>query len=131
MPGNRIRFGIDQWGYGGGNAEVLDVAPDTTHMIEVFYGPLAATANWPASWGLDAKLVGRLSHTLNVWLDGKRVWSFALAQIPVVPTDSVIDVEANTRGFSTAQGEFPGQLDNTYVSEAEAREFVRRNLNSQ
>jgi hypothetical protein len=131
MPGNRIRFGIDQWGYGGGNSEVLDVAPDTTHMIEVFYGPLAATANWPVSWGLDAKLVGRLSHTLNVWLDGKRVWSFALAQIPVVPTDSVIDVGANTRGFSTAQGEFPGQLDNTYVSEAEAREFVRRNLNSQ
>jgi len=131
MPGNRIRFGVDQWGYGGGNSQVLEVAPDTTHTIEIFYGPLAGAARWPSSWRLDAQALGALNHTLNVWLDGKRVWSFGLAQIDVLPTDSVVDIGANTRGFSTAQGEFPGQLDNTFIPEPEAAEFVRRNLGSQ
>jgi hypothetical protein len=72
-----------------------------------------------------------LSHTLNVWLDGKMAWSCKLAPIALLPSDSITDIGANTRGFSTALGEFPGQLDNAVIPGAEAAEFVQRNLRGQ
>jgi hypothetical protein len=84
--------------------------------------------SWPSEWGIDPARLAASAHRVNVWLDGKLVWSDALEKPGSDPSASNIGVGVNTQGFSTAQGVFPGKLTNFSLTEPDTIEFLRRNL---
>lgn len=127
LPDSHIRFGLDEWGYGGGLSTALKSPPGSTHVVEILIGPLATNSTWPAGWGISPSDLGRLGHALVVWLDGRKVWRTELRQT-VDPLESMFDVGGNSQGFSTAQAEFPGMIQTMPFGPEEAREFLGRNL---
>ncbi|HEY5079606.1 MAG TPA: hypothetical protein VII43_07145 [Opitutaceae bacterium] len=127
LPGNEARFGLDEWGIGGGLSEPFGAAPESIHVIEIFDGSLAAKASWPATWGVSAAALASSAHVLKVWMDGRLVWSTDLRR-PFAPKDARITVGTNFQGFSTAPSEFPGVIQfDPYEGDA-GREFLERNL---
>ena len=127
LPGQRARFGLDEWGIGGGLSEPFGAAPDSVHVIEIFDGSLAAKAGWPAAWGISAERLQASAHTLRIWMDGQLVWSTSLRR-PAGPKDDQIAVGTNFQGFSTAQGEFPGVIEFDPYEGDTGREFLGNNL---
>jgi hypothetical protein len=127
LPGNRVRFGVDEWGYGGGFSEALEPPPGSGHVVEILIGPLAWRAKWPKEWGNISTELGPLEHSLRVWLDGRPVWTTELHH-PVSPLAPMFDVGANRQGFTTAEAEYPGAIRSRSYTPGEAREFLDRNF---
>jgi len=129
VPGDKVRFGVDEWSIGGGISEAIAASPQSDHLIEVLIGPLAAGTKWPADWGVSPQELGRFVHSLRIWLDGRLVWTTRLKR-PLDPLDPMFDVGTNHQGFSTAQPEFRGLIMEDPYIPSEAREFLGRNLDS-
>jgi hypothetical protein len=127
MPENRIRFGIDEWGSGGGYSKPADVDPLSEHTIEIFIGTLASRATWPAGWNITAHELEGSAGKLRIWLDGKLVHTYDLHP-PFNPMSALIDVGANVQGFSTSPVFFDGPIRPVAYSDQELREFLDRNL---
>lgn len=127
LPGNQIRFGVDEWSIGGGISDALTPSPQQDHLIEILIGPLSMGTKWPSDWEIAPQGLQGLEHSLGLWLDGRLVWTTALKR-PLDPLDPMFDVGTNHQGFSTAQPEFRGSIAEYPYSEPEAREFLRRNL---
>jgi hypothetical protein len=127
LPGNRIQFGIDEWGYGGGLSGPLDAAPQSEHTVEIFIGTLARRTHWPTQWHVPADQLERSALAMRVWLDGRLVQVQAL-NAPFSPMVALIDVGANVQGFSTSGAAYFGPIQNDPYSGDEIREFLERNL---
>ncbi len=127
LPENKVRFGLDEWGAGGSFSGSVVPAALEDHLIEIFIGPLASKAAWPADWNLAAGALGSQGSLLKVWLDGRLAWSTEL-HLPFSPSVALFDVGTNRQGFSTAPGEYSSEILSMPYSQAEAREFLERNL---
>jgi hypothetical protein len=127
LPDDQIRFGIDEWGYGGSVSAPFKSKPGTMHVVEVFIGPLAAAAKWPAEWGVSPKRFAHLEQSLVVWLDGRQVWTTELRR-PLDSAESAFEVGGNSQGFTSAQEDFTGPIRSDPYAPADAREFLERNL---
>jgi hypothetical protein len=125
LPAGGIRFGVDEWGYGGGLSAEVKSAPGSEHEIEILIGPLATRYDWPPGFGVSPRELGQLEHALVVWLDGRQVWRTELRR-PVESLDSMFDVGGNSQGFTAALAEFPGSIQSRPYSPNEARDFLRR-----
>jgi hypothetical protein len=124
LPGDRVRFGLDEWGIGGGASDAIKVAPQSEHVVGILIGPDASGVNWPRDWNVAPGPLGRLGHSLRIWLDGRLVWTARLRGPPAPP----FEVGANRQGFSTAQADYPGPIRSDPYLPGEAREFLERNL---
>jgi hypothetical protein len=127
LPGARIRFGVDEWGYGSGLSEPVSIDPAAEHTVEIFIGTLARRADWPKDWHVAAAQMDRAAGKLQVWLDGKLVQEYGL-HAPYNPLADMIDVGVNIQGFSTSPPEFEGPIRPDPYSDQELREFLLRNL---
>jgi hypothetical protein len=127
LPGNSFRFGVDEWGYGGGFSGVLKSTPEAEHTVEILIGPLARKTKWPKEWGDFPEELAPLANDLRVWLDGRLVWSTTL-QHAINSVDQMFDVGANRQGFTTAEEEYPGLIQSRPYLAGEAREFLARNF---
>jgi hypothetical protein len=127
LPEGRIRFGVDEWGYGSGNSEPVSVEPFAEHTIEIFIGTLASQADWPKDWHIGAGQVDGSRSKLRIWLDGKLVQEYGL-HAPYNPLADLVDIGVNIQGFSTSLTEFDGPIRPDPYSDPELREFVNRNL---
>jgi hypothetical protein len=128
MPGNRVRFGVDEWFIGGGLSEPVAVEPTLGHTVDVFFGPMAARASWPRDHGIPPEGMARLRRRLNVWLDGRLVLSAELKRPYSTPADSFVAIAANPQGFSTCRPDYLGAAQAITFSDAEFGDFLRRNL---
>jgi hypothetical protein len=127
LPDNRVRFGADEWSIGGGLSEALTPSSQPQHVIELLLGPMISVAAAQAQWGFSADEVRQLRRRLNIWMDGRLVWTTELRH-PLDPLDPFFDLGTNHQGFSTAQPEFPGFFMIAPFGPAEAQEFLNRNL---
>lgn len=127
LPGNAFRFGVDEWGYGGGFSGVLKSTPEEEHTVEILIGPLARKTKWPKEWGDFPEELAPLDHDLRVWMDGRLVWSTKL-QRTINSVDQMFDVGANRQGFTTAEEEYPGLIQSRPYMAGEARDFLARNF---
>jgi len=127
LPGNRIRFGADEWSIGGGLSEALTPSPEPQHVIELLVGPMTSVTAERTQWRLPADELRKLRKRLCIWMDGRLVWTTELRN-PLDPLDPFFDLGTNHQGFSTAQAAFPGLFINAPFSREEAREFLSRNL---
>jgi hypothetical protein len=127
LPGNRIQFGIDEWGYGGGRSSPLDVVPLSEHTVEIFIGTLAVRARWPKEWHVAADQLQLSASVMRVWLDGRLVQTQKLFA-PFNSMAALIDVGANVQGFSSSSPAFFGPIQEDPFSGDEIREFLERNL---
>jgi hypothetical protein len=130
LPGNRIRFGVDEWGLGGPASDVIAVDPDKEHVVEVFVGRLAALNTWPEAWGIPWRRLPGSENVLRIRLDGRLVLDAGLKRGPD-PLDSYISVGSNDQGFQTAEPVFGAPIRSDPYSKEEARDAVRRNLGSE
>jgi hypothetical protein len=129
LPDDQIRFGIDEWAYGGSVSAPIKSKPGTVHVVEIFIGPLAAAEKWPAEWGISPQNFGHLGQSLVAWLDGRQVWTTELLR-PIDPAESAFEVGGNSQGFTSAQEDFTGMIRSEPYAPAEAHEFLERNLHN-
>ena len=127
LPGNRVRFGADEWSIGGGLSDVLTPSPQPEHVIEFLVGSLASGTPWLAQSGFSPQEMGQFRRRLSIWMDGRLVWTTELTR-PLDPLDPFFDLGTNHQGFSSAQPDYPGFFVNEPFSRAEAQEFLSRNL---
>jgi hypothetical protein len=127
LPGNRVRFGADEWNLGGGMSGAIDCVPGAAHEVEIFIGTLARQASWPQPWKVPAGSLERAGNTVNVWLDGQLVWTTRLKR-PIDAFDPEFDFGTNRQGFSTAEPDFLGDFESDPFLMDEARDFLARNL---
>lgn len=127
LAGNRYSFGVDEWGFGGASSGIFTSAPKEEHIVEIFVGPQAAGAHWPAAWAVPQARLDRLRDTLRVWLDGKLLWSTPLRH-PVGYADSQVFIGDNVQGFSSAPAIYDGPIQSEAYFDYESREFLERNL---
>jgi hypothetical protein len=128
MPGNRVRFGIDEWFIGGAASEPVAVEPLLEHTVDVFFGPIAARSTWPRARGIATDQMAASRRRLNVWLDGRLALSAGLKRPYSLPADSVVAIAANPQGFSTSRPDYLGPIQAISFSQAEFADFLRRNL---
>jgi hypothetical protein len=127
LPGNRVRFGLDEWGYGGGLSPELATGPASSHEVELLIGPLAASSLRRKESGVLPHKLGDVEHALVVWLDGIPVWRTDLRHA-VDSSDSMFEVGGNSQGFTTAEAEYPDAIKSVPYSPGEAHAFLVRNL---
>lgn len=127
LGNNQVRLGLDEWGAGGTQSEVITADPGTDHVFEFFIGPAATTdAAWLGQNDVKASEFGGRVNDLRVWLDGRMVWAAQL-HLPFDPEGNHTDVGINPQGFSTAAAEYGGEILSEPFSAPEAKEFLRRN----
>jgi hypothetical protein len=129
LSGNRVRFGLDEWGYGGGFTGPVTIDPLAEHSIEVFIGTLAGRASWPSAWHVNPDKLRHSAGKLQIWMDGQLVHAYDI-HLPYSPLSALIDVGANGQGFSTSPPIFDGPIKADPFSNKEQREFLERNLKS-
>lgn len=122
-----VRLGMDEWGAGGSYSGPIPVGPDTQHVVEIFVGSQAASAVWPAAWGISAGALGRRAHEIRVWFDGKPVWTAPL-HLPIDASPDHTDVGSNMPRFSTASASYSGEIMSSPYTASEAEQFLKRNL---
>ncbi len=127
LPEDHYQFGLDEWGYGGGQSPTFKSDQGSAHVVEFLFGPIATGSRWPKDWGAYPRQLDHLNHALVVWMDGRLAWKTELRR-PVDPSFSMFEVGGNSQGFTTAQVEFPGPVRSEPYSPAEAQAFVARNL---
>jgi hypothetical protein len=127
LPENRVRFGVDEWGQGGGLSDPVRVDPAAEHSVEIFIGSLAGRTVWPAGWHISHERLKASSAKLRIWLDGQLVQTSDLF-VPYSPKAELISVGANVQGFSTSSPEFEGPIESDPFPEVEREEFLDRNL---
>jgi len=127
LPDNQIRFGLDEWGYGGGYSNPVSVDPQAEHTIEIFIGMFASRAPWPAAWRESDERLRNSASKLRIWMDGQLVRSYDLHR-PFNPVYTAINVGANAQGFNTSLPLYEGPIKADPYSNGEEREFLDRNF---
>jgi hypothetical protein len=127
LADHNLEFGVDQWGYGGGLSGEVSADPVKEHDIEFLIGPLARSESWPREWRISQQGLDSIGNELVVWLDGKKIWTTNLRR-EIDPLDQMFEVGGNRERFSTAESDFPGQIDSAPYSRDEEHVFLTNNL---
>jgi hypothetical protein len=128
LPGNRVRFGIDEWFIGGAASDPIEVDPLLEHTVDVFFGPIARKSSWLGVYASAPEQLAGSGRLLNVWLDGRLVLSAGLKRPYTGPSDSNAVIASNPQGFSTCREKFFGPIQAAPFSELELADFLRCNL---
>jgi hypothetical protein len=127
LANHHFRFGIDQWGYGGGLSAEVSAAQGKEHVIEILIGPLARDESWPQEWRIPQQGLDSIGNDLIVWLDGEKIWTANLRR-EIDPLGPMFEVASNRERFSTAESDFPGQIASAPYSRDEENIFLSNNL---
>jgi hypothetical protein len=120
-----IRFGFDEWGIGKfSNSNTIQIDNSKVHRIEIFVGPKLIKQKIPENWSINSSDILGISNDLQVWLDGKMVWTTTIHG-NANSYDSV-GVGTNAQGFSTAQSLFAGQLRKNELTDNDKKELLLR-----
>jgi hypothetical protein len=120
-----IRFGFDEWGAGKfSNSSSIQIDSSQVHKIEIFVGPKLIQNKIPSNWSIDSSDVLAISNDLQVWLNGKLVWTTTIHGN--ADSYDTVGVGTNAQGFSTAQSLFAGQLRKNELTDNDKKEFLLR-----